>query len=189
MYFWISKPHKYMNVICHIQDQMHREYLNSIFAFENGAFSIFRDTKIGKFICSMVRYSDYPMEQKVNEDKAIYFRLPRTSAMPTLFTRFSYIHPDDQRKINDYIIATFDNDYSQYYFVGVNLGMQQKIVIQNFILARKLVSKIGDVEQLKKRTYRSEEKSINTMVRRLARRVQLQNAVIAKTIKEIQQYQ
>ncbi|WP_149525658.1 hypothetical protein [Sphingobacterium hotanense] len=178
-----------MNVVCHIQDQMHREYLNSIFAYEDGAFSIFRDTEEGKFICSMIRYSDYPVEQKCDPEKAVYFRLPRTSAMSTLFTRFSYIHPDDQRKINDYIIARFNQDFIQYYYVGRNLKMKQKDVIENFILARKLVSKIGEQEQLKKRAYRSEEKSINKIANRLARRVQLQSAFIRKTILEIQQYQ
>ncbi|WP_312139487.1 hypothetical protein [Sphingobacterium sp.] len=178
-----------MNVVCHIQDLMHREYLNSIFAYEDGAFSIFRDTEEGKFICSMIRYSDYPVEQKCDPERAVYFRLPRTSAMPTLFTRFSYIHPDDQRKINDYIIARFNQDFIQYYYVGRNLKMKQKDVIENFILARKLVSKIGEQEQLKKRAYRSEEKSINKIASRLARRVQLQSAFIRKTILEIQQYQ
>jgi len=168
---------------------MHREYLNSIFAYEDGAFSIFRDTEEGKFICSMIRYSDYPVEQKCDPERAVYFRLPRTSAMPTLFTRFSYIHPDDQRKINDYIIARFNQDFIQYYYVGRNLKMKQKDVIENFILARKLVSKIGEQEQLKKRAYRSEEKSINKIASRLARRVQLQSAFIRKTILEIQQYQ
>ncbi len=177
-----------MNVVCHIQDQMHREFLNFYFAMEDGAFSIFRDTEIGRFICSMVRQSDFPVEQKINSDKAVYFRLPRTSAIPTLFTRFSYIHPDDQRKINDFIIATFNHDYIQYYFVGKNMGMMQKDVITNYILSRKLISKIGDVEQLKKRTYRAEEKQLKTMVNRLARRVQIQNSIIQKSIKEINQY-
>ncbi|MGH2624093.1 MAG: hypothetical protein ACRDE7_10535, partial [Sphingobacterium sp.] len=93
-----------MNVVCHIQDRMHREYLNSLFAMEDGAFSVFRDTEVGRFICSMIRHTEYPIEQKINADKAIYFRLPRTSAIPTLFTRFSYLHPNDQRKINDYLI-------------------------------------------------------------------------------------
>ncbi len=177
-----------MNVVCHIQDQMHREYLNSIFAFEDGAFSIFRDTDLGRFICSMVRHSDFPIEQKVNPEKAIYIRLPRTSAIPSLFTRFSYIHPDDQRKINDFLIATFNKDFIQYYFVGKNLDMKQKDVITSFILTRKLISRVGEVEQLKKRAYRAEEKQIQTMVQRLARRVQIQNKAIEKTILDIQQY-
>ena len=178
-----------MNVVCHIKDPIHREYLHALFAYEDGAFSVFRDTKVGRFIVSMVRHSDYPVEQKVDEERAVYFRLPRTSAVPSLFRRFSYIHTDDQVKINDYLIATFDNDFTQYYFVGKNLGLQQKIIIQNFILARKLVSKIGDIEQLKKRTYRSEEKAIKTIAERLAKRVRVQNAIITRTIQEIQQYQ
>lgn len=178
-----------MNVICNIQDQMHREYLNSIFKYENGAFSISRESDLGRFICSMIRYSEYPVEQKANEDKAVYFSLPRTSAMPTLFTRFSYIHKDDQRKINDYLISLFNHDYIQYYYVGMNLKLKQKDVITNFILARKLVSRIGEVEQLKKRAYRLEEKQIQKIARRLARRVQLQNQVISKTIQEIQAWQ
>ncbi|SEG62677.1 hypothetical protein [Sphingobacterium lactis] len=178
-----------MNVVCHIQDEMHREYLNSKFAMENGAFSIFRDTELGRFICSMVRQADFPVEQKINPDRAVFFRLPRTSALPSLFTRFSFIHPDDQRKINDFLIATFNQDFIQYYFVGKNLGLKQKDVITNFILSRKLISRIGEIEQLKKRTYRAEEKQLQTMVNRLARRVQIQNNIISKTILEIQQYQ
>ncbi|WP_433895185.1 hypothetical protein [Sphingobacterium mizutaii] len=177
-----------MNVVCHIQDQMHREFLNSIFAYEDGAFSIFRDTDLGKFICSMVRHADFPIEQKVDPGKAIYIRLPRTSAIPSLFTRFSYIHPDDQRKINDFLIATFNKEFIQYYFVGKNLGLKQKDVITNFILSKKLISRIGEIEQLKKRTYRAEEKQLQTMVKRLARRVQIQNKLIERTILEIQEY-
>lgn len=178
-----------MNVICHIQDQMHREYLHSIFTIEDGAFKITRDTDLGRFICSMVRPSDYPVEQKVTEDKAVRFILPRTSEMPELFTRFSHIHPSDQRKINDYLIAAFNADFIQYYYVGKGMGLLQKEVITNFILSRKLISRVGEIEQLKKRVYRSEEKDIERMRNRLARRVQLQNAVISKTIQEIQQYQ
>lgn len=173
-----------MKVVCHIQDQMHRDYLHSIFEYENGSFSVFRNTNLGRFICSMVRYSDYPVEQKVDEEKAVFFTLPRTSAMPTLFKRFCYITPEDQRKINDFLIATFNNDFTQYYFVGINMKMQQKDVITSFILSRKLVSRIGENEQFKKRAYRAEEKSIEKMVNRLARRVQLQNAVISKAIRE-----
>lgn len=177
-----------MNVVCHIQDQMHREYLHSFLAFENGSFSVFRNTDLGRFICSMVKYSEFPVEQKVNEEKAVFFTLPRTSAMPTLFTRFSYITPDDQRKINDYIIAIFNNDFTQYYYVGVNLGIKKQDVITNFILSRKLISKIGEYDQLKKRAYRSDIKNLDKMVKRLARRVQLQNAAISKTIAETAQY-
>ncbi len=177
-----------MNVVCHIQDQMHREFLHSIFAYEDGAFSIFRDTDMGRFIVSMVRHADYPIEQKINPEKAIYIRLPRTSAIPSLFTRFSYIHPDDQRKINDYLIATFNREFIQYYFVGKNLGLKQKDVITNFILSKKLVSRVGEIEQLKKRTYRAEEKQLQTMRKRLSRRVQIQNKAIEKTILEYQEY-
>ncbi|GAA4137875.1 hypothetical protein GCM10022216_14370 [Sphingobacterium kyonggiense] len=178
-----------MNVICHIQNEMHREYLNAILAFEDGAFSVFRDTDIGRFICSMTKYSDFPIEQNIDPEKAVKFRLPRTSAMPSLFTRWCYIATEDQRRINDFLIAKFDQDFIQYYFVGINLGMKQKDVISNFILARKLISKIGDVEQLKKRTYRLEEKNMKKMVNRLARRVQIQNKIISNSILEMSQYQ
>jgi len=175
-----------MNVLCHIRDQMHRDYLHSIFSFEDGAFNVTRDTDFGRFLCSMVRSSDFPVEQKVDPERAIYFRFPRTSKIPSLFTRFNYIHPDDQRKINDNLISVFNNDYTQYYFVGISMKLKQKDVITNFILSRKLISRVGEVEQLKKRTYRAEEKQINKMVKRLARRVQLQNAEIKKAILNIQ---
>jgi len=137
---------------------MHREYLHHLFAYENGAFSVFRDSPIGRFICSLVRYSDFPIEQTIEEDKAVRFRLPRTSAMPSLFQRFCYITLEDQRKINDQLIAKFDLDFIEYYYVGKNLGLQQKVVIQNFILVRKMTRRLLDTEQLKKRYYRKEEK-------------------------------
>lgn len=175
-----------MNVVCHIKNEMHREYLHHLFAHENDAFSVFRDSPMGRYICSMIRYADYPVEQKVDEDTAVRFRLPRTSAMPTLFQRFCYIAPEDQRKINDNLIATFDLDFVEYYYVGRNLGLQQKVVIQNFILSRKLVSRIGETEQLKKRTYRSEEKQINKLYERLSRRVRVQSAAIRETIEKYQ---
>ena len=165
---------------------MHREYLHHLFAYENGAFSVFRDSTMGRFICSLVRYSDFPIEQSIDEDKAVRFRLPRTSAMPSLFQRFCYISVEDQRKINDQLIATFDLDFIEYYYVGKNIGLQQKVVIQNFIIARKLTSRIGETEQLKKRTYRKEEREINKLYERLSRRVRLQSAVIRETIEKYQ---
>ncbi|MNJ04795.1 hypothetical protein D3C73_1657160 [compost metagenome] len=66
------------------------------------------------------------------------------------------------------------------------LKMKQKDVIQTYILSRKLVSKIGDPEQLKKRQYRSEEKQIKQLYERLAKRVRIQNAAIKKVINEYQ---
>lgn len=175
-----------MKVVCHIKDQLLREYLHAIFAFEDGAFSIFRDTKEGKFICSMLKHSSVPVKQKIDEKTAVYFKLPRTSAMRSLFRQCSYISDEDQVKIADFLKASFDLDFTVYYHVGISMGLQQKIVIQNFILARKLVSKIGDVEQLKKRAYRAEEKQLHTMYERLARRVRAQHAVVRKTIEEYQ---
>jgi hypothetical protein len=165
---------------------MHRDYLHHLFAYENGAFSVFRDSPIGRFICSLIRFSDFPVEQIIDEDKAVRFRLPRTSAMPSLFQRFCYLSAEDQRQINDRLIATFDLDFIEYYYVGKNIGLQQKVVIQNFIIARKLTSRIGETEQLKKRTYRKEEREINKLYERLSRRVRLQSAVIRETIEKYQ---
>ncbi|MGJ1419974.1 hypothetical protein ACR79T_10135 [Sphingobacterium spiritivorum] len=175
-----------MNVVCHIKSQLLRDYLHFLFAYEEEAFSVFRDSKEGKFICSMIRYSDFPVETKINPNTVVFFRLPRTSAMPGLFTRFCYITHDDQVKIEDYLKATFDVDFIQYYYSGKNMGLQQKVVIQTFILSRKLANMIGNTEQLKKRQYRSEEKKIKQMSERLAKRVRVQNAIITKTIKEYQ---
>jgi len=178
-----------MSVICHIQDPMHREYLHHIFEFEDGTFKVTRDTDLGRFICAMVKTTEFPVEQKRDEEKAVYFKLPVTSAMPSLFKHFCHIGPDDQRKINDYLISVFNQDYTQYYYVGRSLRMKQKDVITNFILSRKLISKIGDVEQLKKRAYRADERALDKMLKRLRLRVQRQSAVIKKSIEQIQQYQ
>src|SRR5690606_41413823 len=106
-----------MNVICHIKNEMHRDYLHHLFAYENGAFSVFRDSPMGRFICSLVRYSDFPVVQPIDEEKAVYFRLPRTSAIPILCQPFCYITPDDQRERTYWLIATFDSVFTDYYYV------------------------------------------------------------------------
>lgn len=178
-----------MSIICHIQDQMHRDYLHSIFTFENGVFKVTRETDLGKFICALVKTTDYPVEQKLNEEKAVYFEMPTTSEMPSLFRKFCHITAEDQRRINDYLISIFNQDFITYYYVGRNLKLKQKDVILNFILSRKLVSRIGEVEQLKKRAYRAEEKAIEQITNRLKVRVQRQAAVIRKNIQEIQAWQ
>src|SRR5690606_24521295 len=118
-----------------------------------------------------------------------FFLMIRPPPRSTLFpytTLFRSITEEDQRKINDHLIATFDLDFIEYYYIGKNLGLQQKIVIQNFIIARKLISRVGETEQLKKRTYRKEEREIHTLYERLSRRVRLQSAAIRKTIQEYQ---
>lgn len=171
-----------MIVSCTIKSQLLRDYIHSIFVFEDNAFSVFRTEEFGKYLCSMIKYSQDPVPL-LEGDEVVKFRMPKTSHYPRMYREFIYLDEDANKKIEDMLDVLFRVDFKMYYYNGKELGLQQKIIIQNFIIAKGLVSTIGDIETLKKRQYRSEARRIKQLASNLARRVQYQNNAIQQTIK------
>lgn len=168
-----------MNVICRIKSQMLRDYLKSLFENDGGALKIDRTTDVGKFICSLTKVSDIPQSQDLT-DECVQFILPVTSHLPELFRKFNYLDANDQKRIEDYIASYFNLDFGMFYLYGKQLGYQEKEVILNFIIDRKLDSQIGDVETLKKRKYREYEKNTKKIHHRLQMRAHTMRKAFVK---------
>lgn len=175
-----------MNVLTSIKKEYLREYLHYLFAFEDNAFSVFRSTDFGKYLCSLIKYSDLPVRHDLPSDTQVALRMPRTSVYKGMQYKFMYFTIEDQRRIEDHLEAIFYLDFDRYYIEAMKLGQQQKIAIQNFIVSRRLTSKIGDVEMIKKRQYRADQRIINRLHRNLRKRAHLQSQIVAKTITEFE---
>lgn len=174
-----------MNIYCTIKDEQLREYLHHLFAFEDDAFCVFRDTDFGKYICSMVRLSDKPVPPPPVTDMTVVFRIPNR-AHDLFSKRFIYLDPGDYKRIEDRLKVDFNLDFNLYIYNALQLGLQRKKAIQNFIISRKLVSKIGDIDTLKKRGYRQEVKRLDILTRKLENRADYQSRIIKRTILEFE---
>lgn len=170
-----------MIVLIDIKKPMLREYLHSQFAYESEAFSVFRHNTFGKALCAMVSKSDLPVKHP-QSDQTVRIRLPNTKSIRSHRNHFLYYTTEDQLKLNDMLDAFFDIDFESYYQAGIRLGMMQKDVIHNFIVQRKLVSMIGEVETLKKRQYRKEKNAIEKVANHLLQKIHYRDRIIKSTL-------
>lgn len=161
---------------------MLREYLNYLFVYESEAFSVFRHNDFGKALCAKVRKSDLPMKFE-ESDRTVRIRLPNSRSIRSHKNHFLYYSTEDQLQLNDLLEVLFTIDFESYYQLGLSLGMMQKEVIQQFILSRKLVRMIGDVETLKKRQYRKEKNALEKLQNHLLQKIHYRDRIIKKTIK------
>ncbi len=174
-----------MKVYCNIESLLLRDYLHYLFAYEDGAFSVFRDKEFGKYLCAMVHTSDTPPPKPTITDSTVIFTIP--PRVHDLFTKqFLYIRPGDYKRIEDRLKTDYNIDFDKYLYEGLKLGIQRKKVIENFIIHRKLVNKIGDVEALKKRGYRDDLKKLEKLTRQLINRADYQSRLIQKSIQEFE---
>lgn len=167
-----------MTVLLDIKKPMLREYLHYLFAFEEGSFSVFRKQDFGKLLCSLVQYSNLPIRHEETEH-TVKLTLPIGSP-PTTNARNYYLYytKEDQAKLVDYLEVLFNIDLDSYYLSGQRQGFQQKEIIQNFIISRKLVGLIGDNETLKKRLYRKSLKDLEKATEVLIKKAYYRNHVI-----------
>lgn len=170
-----------MIVLIDIKKPMLRDYLNYLFAYEGEAFSVFRNNTFGKALCAKVRKSDLPVRHQ-ESDQTVRIRLPHSKSIRSHKNHFLYYSTEDQLQLNDLLDVLFTIDFESYYHLGLSLGMMQKEVIQQFILSRKLVGMIGDIETLKKRQYRREKNALEKLQNHLLQKIYYRDRVIKRTI-------
>lgn len=172
-----------MYVKCNIKSEVLRNYLAANFTELDSSFQIFRSGPIGKLICAHVRFSDKPVEREVTEE-TVTFKLPNSSDYPSFKNRFCFFTPEDMRQIEDLLQSIFYIDFQKYYHNSIKHGLQQKVAIQNFLIARKIVSRIGDIETLKKHEYRAETKRLHDMTKKFVKQVAYQDRIINDAIQK-----
>lgn len=156
-----------MKIILRITKPLYREYFNFIFPpSEDGSYKITRETDLGKAICGFVKYSNMPVLEELTSDH-ITIHLPNANSLSNAKNYHCYLTKEDQLKINDLIEVFFNIDFDRYYLKGLAIELQQKEIIESFIVSRKLTNLLSDNETLKKRHYREEIKNLKVRVEQL----------------------
>jgi hypothetical protein len=174
-----------MKVHIVIRKPIYRQYFQALFpADESGCHPISRDTDLGKAIYASVRYAD---QRPVDEipPEALAIRLSKSSDYWQAAHRFLYFTRDDISRINDLLEVFFHIDLDRYYLTGIKLGMQQKEVIQSFILDRGLINLMQDNETIKKRIYREELSLLRQRTDQLLKKARYRNQQIGLTSAQI----
>jgi hypothetical protein len=167
-----------MTIHLSIRKELYRDYFIHLFPTDpSGALQITRDSDLGKLICALVRYSDFPVKDQIPED-AIQIKLPATNSLRIAQDRFLFLSREDQLRINDLIEVFFNIDFDRYYLKGLKIGLQQKEIIESFIVTRKLTRLMSDNETLKKRQYRQELDLLKERVEQLRQRAYYRNQKI-----------
>ena len=113
-----------------------RDYFVSHFQGSvSSAVKITRDNDLGRFVYSLVKYSDLPVTKS---PKAMDDWFPLTLSLPEAKFlldqgRFIYIPIEDIHKINDYAIAQFNLSFNSFLMMGATLNIQIKNTVDLFM--------------------------------------------------------
>ncbi|MFD2962787.1 MULTISPECIES: hypothetical protein [Olivibacter] len=173
-----------MDVLINIKKEYLRNYLGFLFAFEDGAYSVFRHTDFGKLLVSLVKYSDKPVDH-IKTEQTVRIILPKTRATRTAEKHYLYYTREDQAKLNDFLEAIFNIDFDQFFLAGVKLGVEQKEIVNDFIVNRRLTSMIGNIETIKKRSYRTTLDLQKKALDKLYKRAHYRNISITNYLRAI----
>lgn len=145
-----------MYVLLTIKKPLYRDYLNYLFTPQpDGSFKITKESDFGKALCSFIRYSNMPVTEEPT-DLTVSIHLPDTKSLANAKNYHCYFNKEDMHRLNDLLDIFFNIDLDRYYLKGMKMGMQQKEVLESFIVSRKLTNLLSDNETLKKRQYRDE---------------------------------
>lgn len=164
-----------MKIQLDIKKPLYRDYLNHILEKQqDGSFRATKDSDFGKIICSFVRYSHTAIKDEATEDTVI-ISLPVTKSLGNAPNYHCYLTREDQHRINDLLDVLFNIDLDRYYLKGMKMGLQQKEILESFIVSRKLTNLLSDNETLKKRQYRDELNTLRERVEILRQRAYNRN--------------
>jgi len=172
-----------MTVNTEIKDPILRRYLVHLSQHSEGSIhKISRESDFGKYVTSLVKYSNEPVNQNLEKD-VITFRLPKSRSLISAENYHLYIKKEDQRKIEDFLKATFNLDADRYFLQGLRQGFQHKEIFEAFIIEREMTDLMPDNERLKKRIYRQSLNDVHGMVKKLCRSARLRNLEIQTNIR------
>lgn len=167
-----------MKIQLDIKKPLYRDYLNHILEKQqDGSFRATKDSDFGKIICSFVRYSNSPVQHEMIQD-TVTIILPITKSLGNAPNYHCYLTREDQLRINDLLDVLFNIDLDRYYLKGMKMGLQQKEILESFIVSRKLTNLLSDNETLKKRQYREELNTLRERVEILRQRAYYRNQKI-----------
>ena len=137
-----------------IKKSVIEDHLRFIYGARKGPIKISRHNDVGRFIYSMVKYSDLPVRDKIKqEDSVIEIILPEYR-MSTADIKYCYWTREDMDRINEFILVDFNIFFRGYMLAGEELGIQQKDLIEAFMAYTGITDVGKKFDTLKKKDYR-----------------------------------
>ena len=122
-----------------VQVQFRDELIADFFAgvFESshrGIVKLSRQHDIGKFICSLLRYSEVKPPVKETPEGYINVKVnipdyPRSNAI----NYWLYLTKEDHHRINDFVKSYFNQEFRPFIIMGQELKLHQKDAIEIFM--------------------------------------------------------
>lgn len=168
-----------MKISFTVKKKVIRLFLSYLFEqLPDGSLKVTRDTDAGKLITCFVRYADRPIQEEPTSG-TVTLLLPRSKSLDTAPNHFLYFTKEDEHRINDLLEVIYHIDFDRYYIKGMRQRLQQKEVIESYIVSRNLTSLFQDNEALKKRQYRDELRAFEDLVDQLRKKAWYRNQSIA----------
>jgi len=105
-------------------------YLKKEFKSNNNEILLTRNHPIGRFISSLVKYTDIPPAPQIGN---IILNIPDTDVIHTEIY-YQYLRAEDYRAIIDYIQSSLDSRIDEYFIGGYRLKLRQKDIIFSIFL-------------------------------------------------------
>jgi len=165
-----------MEVIFTVRNAYLLRYLEYLFEKKDGKLFVSRTTDFGRLCISHLHRSENPVPVK-KSDLNVTLVLPKSNYIPQVAERYwLYYDKFDMKRLNDALIAESNIDFKTYYVSGVECGFLQKDIINAYIESRRLF--LDDFDRLKKRSYRSDDKSIEKIRKYLSNKIYFVNKKI-----------
>lgn len=138
-----------------LRKEVHEDYLRYVFKSRKSVpVQLNRDEDLGRYITSRIRYSDTPVRADIpSGHEPVDLLLPK-STLSTAANRFVFFTAEDVQMINDYISADFSIFFRQFMSSGQHMGIEQKDLIEAFLVGCRIRLDGRKFEMLKKKDYR-----------------------------------
>lgn len=142
------------------------DYLRYIFkANTSGPVEITRRHYIGRYIYSIIRYSEFPVKVKeMNKYSVVDLIIPSQERAKTSDFSFLYFRPEDIDRINDYLLADFNIFFRGFMLAGEEMHIDKKDLIESFMAGTGIKEVGKKYDTLKKKDYRHRKNIFQIMV-------------------------
>jgi len=156
-------------VYLRIRENESLDFLKSVFNAKKGRdIKISRNDKygIGKYINSMVQYSDFPVKKPDNHNNNVNLIIPKHRNSTAKY-HFSFLSAERQKQINDFIEAILRKNLIGYIIVAKVAQIQKKDAIYNFINTMNLTDDGKIFDKYTKYSYRFFKEIENNLLKKV----------------------
>ena len=165
-----------MEVIFNVRNTYLRKYLEYIFEQKDDKLLVSRSSDLGRLCIARLSRSSSPVKIEKCEN-SVTFILPKSINIQQVSERYwLYYDKFDTHRLNDALAAESNIDFKMYFLSGIENGFMKKDIINSYIESRRLF--IDSFDCLKKRAYRSSEKSLEKTQKYLLNKISFINKKI-----------